>query len=243
MELICTSDNQCVDDRICLGKHCVAPSCGDGVLSGNEFCDDGNEDDGDCCGGDCTLEDGWSWDVDTAVCVSVCGDGHVTGIEQCDDENTNNGDCCDELCNLEPAWYWFEGRCEPSRLVLEEGIPTDFGDGTGVLPINVHREIDFEEAEHFDFTVTAGSAVADEQFFPYKGTLVFNAGEQISTLMIHLVSNGVHEVARTIRLSFTDIDGILIHYETISIPDLDDYQIFSMLSSKVVVTESRRITS
>ena len=39
-----------------LGIALELPSCGDGVLDPGEECDDGNNDDGDGCAADCTVE-------------------------------------------------------------------------------------------------------------------------------------------------------------------------------------------
>ncbi|MAO82815.1 MAG: hypothetical protein CMH50_02890 [Myxococcales bacterium] len=59
--------------------------CGDGVVSGDEACDDGNDLDGDACLNDCT--------------VAFCGDGVVrTGMESCDDGNSDPRDGCTDAC-------------------------------------------------------------------------------------------------------------------------------------------------
>lgn len=57
--------------------------CGNGVLDGDETCDDGGLVGGDGC---------------SSTCVVECGDGVVTGAEQCDDTNLTNGDGCDSNC-------------------------------------------------------------------------------------------------------------------------------------------------
>ena len=59
--------------------------CGDGVVAGDEVCDDGNQDDGDTCLGSCV--------------AAVCGDGvlHV-GVEACDDGNADDLDACSDAC-------------------------------------------------------------------------------------------------------------------------------------------------
>jgi uncharacterized repeat protein (TIGR01451 family) len=51
-----TADNNCNG----LGdlEEAVCSDCGDGVIGAGESCDDGNEDDGDGCASDCTLESG-----------------------------------------------------------------------------------------------------------------------------------------------------------------------------------------
>ncbi len=71
------------------GDGVVASDCSDGgvyVYSGykKELCDDGNSDDSDQCGNDCT----WTG----------CGDGILAPGEQCDDGNLNNEDACSNHC-------------------------------------------------------------------------------------------------------------------------------------------------
>ncbi len=97
------------------------PVCGDGLVEGSEACDDGNQQSGDGCGADCTLEavcgngvleigelcdDGNNNDGDgcSADCqaVEVCGDGVVQFPEICDDGNNNDGDGCEADCTLTP---------------------------------------------------------------------------------------------------------------------------------------------
>jgi cysteine-rich repeat protein len=62
----------------------MPPECGDGVVNGDEGCDDGNTVDGDDCSATCT--------------VIGCGDGVVAFDEACDDGNQTNGDGCDNNC-------------------------------------------------------------------------------------------------------------------------------------------------
>lgn len=59
-------------------------SCGDGILSFGEECDDGNLLDGDDCSADCRL--------------LKCGNGTVEGDEQCDDGNEVDTDACTQKC-------------------------------------------------------------------------------------------------------------------------------------------------
>ncbi|MFO0599740.1 MAG: DUF4215 domain-containing protein [Myxococcaceae bacterium] len=80
--------------------------CGDGVLSGNERCDDGNTTNFDGCNQICILEPNSRCPTPGQPCVStiVCGDGLRTGTEQCDDRNMGSGDGCSATCTLEPGW-------------------------------------------------------------------------------------------------------------------------------------------
>ncbi len=115
------------------------PACGDGMLSGDETCDDGNNSSGDGCSGrpngannqqcvtayqegridepefayclGCRVEDGFA--CEGAECGPVCGDGSVVGAEACDDGNLEGGDGCDGDCGREEGWYCpTETRCE-----------------------------------------------------------------------------------------------------------------------------------
>jgi cysteine-rich repeat protein len=74
--------------------------CGDGVIEGNETCDDGNVASADGCSADCEVEPGFSC-AGGAVCLTVCGDGIVAASEACDDGNVVSGDGCSADCELE----------------------------------------------------------------------------------------------------------------------------------------------
>ncbi|HZU83248.1 MAG TPA: DUF4215 domain-containing protein [Polyangiaceae bacterium] len=81
--------------------------CGDGVINGNEQCDDGNTTPLDGCSASCRLEPGFACAVRSTVPNSVChattcGDGHKEGFEQCDDGNLIPYDGCSPTCTLEP---------------------------------------------------------------------------------------------------------------------------------------------
>src|SRR5581483_2856833 len=64
-------------------------TCGNGVVEGDEQCDDGNRDNADACKNNCTN--------------AVCGDGVVADPgEQCDDGNTTPNDGCTD-CKIDGA--------------------------------------------------------------------------------------------------------------------------------------------
>ena len=80
-------------------------TCGDGVLAGEEECDDENTADVDGCSSTCTKEIGWDC-TDTTCrqtsCTAICGDGLKVGIEACDDgNNTYSGDGCSAVCTVD----------------------------------------------------------------------------------------------------------------------------------------------
>ena len=72
-----------------LGLDCSEPCtvCGDGIVEGDEDCEDGNTIDGDGCDSNCTF--------------TGCGNGVVTEGEACDDGNLANTDAC--LTDCQPA--------------------------------------------------------------------------------------------------------------------------------------------
>ncbi|MCW5890607.1 MAG: DUF4215 domain-containing protein [bacterium] len=81
------------------------PTCGDGVVAGDEACDDGGTLDGDGCSSTCTLEAGWSCTGTPSACEPTCGDELVVGDEECD-EGALNGDpsaCCTASCSYRLA--------------------------------------------------------------------------------------------------------------------------------------------
>lgn len=101
----------------CGGDAPPPPFCGDGLVNGQEICDDGNNEDGDGCRADCLGEeicgDGLldvgevcddgntiAGDGCRADCLGeeICGDGLLDVGEACDDGNTEDGDGCDAFC-------------------------------------------------------------------------------------------------------------------------------------------------
>jgi len=58
--------------------------CGNGILEGDEACDDGNQDDTDECTNQCR--------------PPGCGDGILQAPEECDDNNTADDDACTNAC-------------------------------------------------------------------------------------------------------------------------------------------------
>lgn len=100
------------------------PHCGDGELTKDEACDDGNLLGGDGCAGNCLrVEAGFACTTPGVPCrvVARCGDGVIVVPEQCDDKNKAAGDGCSAHCQVEVDF-----KCEgvPSRCVA-----TTCGDG------------------------------------------------------------------------------------------------------------------
>lgn len=121
----------------------AAGTCGDGVVSRDEDCDDGNAIDGDGCDSNCTptgcgngvvtagedCDDGnlSSADACTSSCrLTWCGDGLVRwDTEECDDANTDDNDSCRSSC--QPAWCG-DGVIWAGREECDDSNQTD-GDG------------------------------------------------------------------------------------------------------------------
>ncbi len=100
-------------------------TCGNGSLTEDEACDDGNTEDGDGCSADCqTVQPGWSCNPPGQPCrpVAICGDALVTLPELCDDGNTEEGDGCSATCKVEIGW-----KCEGEP--TSTCTPTTCGDG------------------------------------------------------------------------------------------------------------------
>jgi cysteine-rich repeat protein len=100
----------------CVMNECIELRCGNGLLTPNEVCDDGNTDNGDGCSADCRsdemcgngivdvevgeqCDDGNAVDDDgcrgtaagTAACtIPICGDAIIDPDEQCDDGAANS---------------------------------------------------------------------------------------------------------------------------------------------------------
>ncbi len=95
----------------CVGA-AVPPGCGDGIVSGTEQCDDGNNARGDCCAPDCRFEQAFSDCSDPAV--DVCTERRCDGWGHClssDKQGScNDGDVCTEngVCD--------RGLCVPSSI-------------------------------------------------------------------------------------------------------------------------------
>ncbi len=68
----CACDEGMCDEGVCREELCVAPVCGDGLLEGDELCDDGNDAGQDGCEADCTTS--------TGVAKIAAGDQHACAL-------------------------------------------------------------------------------------------------------------------------------------------------------------------
>jgi fibro-slime domain-containing protein len=99
-------------------------NCGDGKLTEDEACDDGNTADADGCAANCLgVEAGYSCSPAGEPChvIALCGDGVVSSNEMCDDGNAADGDGCSARCKLELGY-----KCDGNPSVCSE---TTCGDG------------------------------------------------------------------------------------------------------------------
>jgi len=152
----CQTTTDCKGDLVCcfdvndpsqeLGE-CAPTSqcrpCGNGVLDGDEECDDGNVGDGDGCSAACLIESGYTCIGEPSECIDTCGNGVVEVYEECDDGNTSNGDGCSSSCAIEPECgdgdVGAGEDCDDGNTVSGDGCSADCvlevlpGCGNGVL--------------------------------------------------------------------------------------------------------------
>lgn len=145
----------------CLSGGCFLQVCGNGIVEGDELCDDGNDINDDACNNTCsgecgngTLDPGEVCDDGNAVagdgcsagCLSdeTCGNGIVdyAAGEQCDDGNTRNRDGCSGRCSVE-AQIW--------QQLPASGVPTARRHAAAALDIGRGRTIMFGGADDGGF--------------------------------------------------------------------------------------------
>lgn len=85
-----------------------SPICGDGLVLGDETCDDGSNDGIGCAYGCIGNATGWNCTgggpTSASICKTICGDGILISPESCDDGNLINGDGCSSSCTIEKGW-------------------------------------------------------------------------------------------------------------------------------------------
>ena len=89
-------------------KNNCSSQCGDGIVVGDEECDDGNTDNFDGCSSSCVVEVGWTCnstraesEIPESICRTICGDGIRVGPETCDDGDLLSDDGCSSICQVE----------------------------------------------------------------------------------------------------------------------------------------------
>ncbi len=112
------------DNGLIIGVPDQTPrECGNGKLTSDEACDDGNKASGDGCDAECLrVEPGYSCVVPGQACreIARCGDGVISLTEQCDDANTDAGDGCSERCRIERG-----KKCEGTPSVCSDAVCGD----------------------------------------------------------------------------------------------------------------------
>jgi cysteine-rich repeat protein len=82
----------------------VGLRCGDGVISGIESCDDGNDKTDDGCDRACALEPGFACVGQPSRCAETCGDSVRDANEACDDGDREPADGCSPNCVVDSGW-------------------------------------------------------------------------------------------------------------------------------------------
>ncbi len=94
------------------GPVCKPGVCGDGTLTSDEQCDDGNTRGGDGCSAKCIWEPYGAQASNSSSSSSQssarCGDRIIASPEKCDDGNQRGGDGCSAFCQVETGW-----QCTP----------------------------------------------------------------------------------------------------------------------------------
>ena len=109
----------------CTAEACfLIVECGNGILEGDEACDDRNTTGGDGCAADCSaIEDGWACPFAGVACrAAECGDGFRAGREECDDGDARNGDGCSRTCTLEEGFACPTPGADCRRTTCGDGV-------------------------------------------------------------------------------------------------------------------------
>ena len=102
----------------------VLATCGDGVQTALELCDDGNTDNGDGCNAACRLEAGFVCDLDNTETCEPCE-------RMCTGRNCGS-DGCGGVCGecAEGSTCGENGQCSLPEDVSDASDPSDVSDGT-----------------------------------------------------------------------------------------------------------------
>ncbi|MCP3982239.1 MAG: hypothetical protein GY716_23280 [bacterium] len=128
---ICTDDSCNEETDVCDnafdGSNDPSCLCGNGELDAGEECDDGNNDDGDCCASTCELEASGSACDDGLFCTvdDTCdGAGSCDGgARDCDDGELCTDDVCDEDADACDSAY--DESNDPSCVLCGNGVLDD----------------------------------------------------------------------------------------------------------------------
>lgn len=117
------------------------PGCGNGELTEDEACDDGNLESGDGCLANCRgVEAGFICRVANEPCepYAKCGDGIKSFPELCDDENLTPDDGCSEYCKVEVGWKCEGSPSTCSATICGDGVPegAELCDDNNAIPFD-----------------------------------------------------------------------------------------------------------
>ncbi len=135
------------EDGVCDRGVCFASSCGDGVINGNEVCDDGAREGGDGCSADCMSDEscgnGITDDVVGEECD--CGDGSGAITAGCIGANSETaGATCRTSCvaHCGDSELNSSEQCEPDVLIAETCV--DLGFDLGAIACGQLCQLDFQ---------------------------------------------------------------------------------------------------
>ncbi|MFO0615433.1 MAG: DUF4215 domain-containing protein [Polyangiaceae bacterium] len=204
--------------------------CGNAIVTADEECDDGNQDDTDACLSTCVL--------------ATCGDGVLAKFEACDDGNTVDGDGCTNTCKL-PA-------CGDG--ILQAGEECDDPDpnvctplcrapkcGDGFLrPATEECDAGAGNADRLALVLLDGKSVqpispvvrsvSSEQFYGYSSASAHTGFEGVTTSNLFLFAS-----PSAPRLSLFSIHGIDLNSSGLSDGECIVQQTFSGLPAGVTV--------
>lgn len=158
--------------------------CGNHVEESDEVCDDGNQDDGDGCDSNCSLETGWKCDQSEPGCSPVCGDGLRVGEElkvgACDDDNDDSGDGCTADCRVEEGF-----SCSDAPSICQAGCGDGVVRGSEVCDDGNVKAGDGCHACALELGVECASALTStrlcgEDGNVYQADLCGNPGERVA---------------------------------------------------------------
>lgn len=100
----CSTPSSGVGPQVCVSTIV----CGDGAVTGDEACDDGNAVAGDGCKADCSsVESGYTCPQTGGMCskaVVACPNAKIDPGEECDDGNSAGNDGCSPNCKVEAGY-------------------------------------------------------------------------------------------------------------------------------------------
>ena len=142
-----------LDDDAAIDDLFVTDGCGDGILDPGEQCDDGNDDDGDCCSKSCEIQGNGTTcdDGNPATTSDVCSAGTCEGVDLCAGVTCTALDYCHLAGSCEPL----TGLCRDPE--APDGTACDDGD-----PVTVNDSCTTGSCEGVDLCVGVACTAIDE---------------------------------------------------------------------------------